>query len=213
MVQPLGSSTSSYATGGSPSAAAPVIHKAELDSAASALGVAYSDLVSALASGKSIAYLASAKNVSLSNVETAILAPAKSTLDGELKNGTITQAVHDQLLQSAQAQVAKVVQWSAGSSAAGTAASTAAMEQADALATLIGTTSTNSGEATLFQSLLGSVPGLTGVGGGAGSATDPLLTPALQQATQSLLGYSSSGQPAGTPSSLASLLQQLNTQA
>ena len=67
---------------------------------ASALGMSETDLNTALQSGKSIADIAKAQNKDLATVKGTLLADAKTKLDSEVANKTLTQAQADQLYQN-----------------------------------------------------------------------------------------------------------------
>ncbi len=68
------------------------------DVAAKALGISSPELRQALVGGKSISTLASAHNVSLQTVSSAIDAARKADLDQALKDGLLTQAQYDALI-------------------------------------------------------------------------------------------------------------------
>ena len=74
---------------------------AELNAAATALHTNPSDLQTQLKSGKSLAELEKAANVSDANVRAAIKTAARGVLDKAVKAGTITQAQEDALLSRA----------------------------------------------------------------------------------------------------------------
>jgi len=67
---------------------------------AKALNISESTLTSDLQSGKTIAQIAQAQNIPLSQVKTTILNDAKAQLDPKVTAGTITQAQEDQLLSN-----------------------------------------------------------------------------------------------------------------
>jgi hypothetical protein len=66
---------------------------------ANALGMNVQDLMSGLQSGKSIADLATSQNKDLAVVKQTLLNDAKTKLDGEVANKTITQSQADQIYQ------------------------------------------------------------------------------------------------------------------
>jgi hypothetical protein len=90
------------------------ISRPEIDAAAKVLGMKPSDLLRALTSGKSIADLAKARGISLDDVKTAMLQPAKDRLAADLKSGRISQATYNQSLAKVQTAIADFVQVSAG---------------------------------------------------------------------------------------------------
>lgn len=67
---------------------------------AGALGMTQADVNTAIQSGKSIADLAKTQNKDLATVKTTLLADAKTKLDSEVTNKTITQAQADQIYQN-----------------------------------------------------------------------------------------------------------------
>jgi hypothetical protein len=73
-------------------------HQSLLDLAASFLGISVSDLQADLRAGKSLADEAKAKNKMVSDLVTALVAPQKSKLDAAVKDGTLTQAQADAIL-------------------------------------------------------------------------------------------------------------------
>lgn len=66
---------------------------------ANALGMTVQDLTSGLQSGKSIANLAQSQNKDLAVVKQTLLSDAKTKLDSEVANKTITQSQADQIYQ------------------------------------------------------------------------------------------------------------------
>src|SRR2546430_15132121 len=72
---------------------------AELNAVAGALGMSTSDLQAQLRSGKTLADLEQSKGVSDTAVRAAAHDAAKKGLDPAVKNGTITQAQEDAMLQ------------------------------------------------------------------------------------------------------------------
>lgn len=67
---------------------------------AGALGMTQADVNTAIQSGKSIADLAKAQNKDLAAVKTTLLADAKTKLDSEVTNKTLTQAQADKIYQN-----------------------------------------------------------------------------------------------------------------
>lgn len=115
MVQPI---PSTYIRAAQGIGSAPHHHgsigRPEIDAAAKALGMKSSDLLHALASGKSIADLAKARGVSLDDVKTAMLQPARDRFVADLKAGKISQASYKQSLAKIQTAIADFVQVSSG---------------------------------------------------------------------------------------------------
>lgn len=71
------------------------------DVVAQALGISATELRVALVSGKSVEDLATAKNVDIATIQTALDAARKAELDQALKDGLITQAQYDGIIQMA----------------------------------------------------------------------------------------------------------------
>jgi hypothetical protein len=69
------------------------------DSFAKALGMTSADLQTELQSGKSIADIATEKNVDLAKVKASVIADMKTQLDVIVKNGRMTQAQEDTMIQ------------------------------------------------------------------------------------------------------------------
>ena len=73
-------------------------HGADLDAAATAIGISTDDLRTALQSGQSLAEIAQAHGVSAQTVIDALVADAKSHIADEVASGEVTQAEADQKL-------------------------------------------------------------------------------------------------------------------
>lgn len=73
-----------------------------LKAAADKLGMTEQELLSALRSGKSLSDVAKEKNVSLQDVQSAMVAAAKPQLDQAVKDGKLTQQQEDEILQRIQ---------------------------------------------------------------------------------------------------------------
>jgi hypothetical protein len=84
--------------------------------AATFLGITTSDLQTDLKAGKSLADEATAKGKSVSDLVTALEAPAKSKLDAQVTAGTITQAQETAILARATTQLTTFVNGSGSSS-------------------------------------------------------------------------------------------------
>lgn len=80
-----------------------------LDAAASYLGLTEDQLRTQLESGKSLAQVAQAQGKSVSGLEQALVADAKSHLDQEVKEGHLTQAQADAMLNELKQHVADLV--------------------------------------------------------------------------------------------------------
>jgi len=77
--------------------------------AATYLGVSEQALMSDLRSGKTLAAVAKAKGKSVSGLEQAMIAPAKSKLDSAVKDGHLTKAQESTFLQMLSAGVDRLV--------------------------------------------------------------------------------------------------------
>jgi hypothetical protein len=73
--------------------------------AAEKLGMTQADLVAQLHSGKTIAQIATDKNVALTTIVDAFIAPRKAHLETLVANGQLTQAQMDTMLATMQANV------------------------------------------------------------------------------------------------------------
>lgn len=80
-----------------------------LATAATYLGVSEQSLVSDLRSGKTLAAIAQAKGRSVSGLEAAMLAPAKSKLDSAVTDGHLTRAQEGRVLQMLSAGIDRLV--------------------------------------------------------------------------------------------------------
>ena len=69
---------------------------------ASKLGISVDQLKSDLKSGQTLAQIAQSKNVSVADLKTAIVNTVKPTLDQAVKNGKLTQAQEDKVIQRIQ---------------------------------------------------------------------------------------------------------------
>lgn len=79
------------------------------DTAASYLGVSEQSLLADLRSGKTLASIAKAKGKSVSGLEAAMLAPAKSKLDSAVKDGHLTKAQESRFLQMLSAGIDRLM--------------------------------------------------------------------------------------------------------
>ncbi|HEY5628860.1 MAG TPA: hypothetical protein VIR16_05055 [Candidatus Limnocylindrales bacterium] len=86
----------------------------DLTAAAKALGMPEADLTTQLTAGKSVAQVATAKNVTLQTVIDAISAADKAEFAAAVKAGTMTQAQADQVLANLTAHVTDEVNGVAG---------------------------------------------------------------------------------------------------
>jgi hypothetical protein len=84
-------------------------HTGPLDTAATFLGMSVSDVQAALKSGKTLADLASSKGKSVSDLVTALIAPAKKNLDAAVTSGKLTQAQETALLNNLTTHVTNLV--------------------------------------------------------------------------------------------------------
>ena len=84
-------------------------HLGPLSVAATYLGLTTDDLRTQLASGKSLADVASAQSKSVSGLEAALLANLKSDLDADVTAGRITSDRESQILANAKTQIAAQV--------------------------------------------------------------------------------------------------------
>lgn len=80
------------------------LRSAEINAAATALGLTAADLQSQLAGGKTLAQVETAKGVSDATVRAALVDAAKKVLDPAVKAGTLTQAQEDQAIQHIQSE-------------------------------------------------------------------------------------------------------------
>jgi hypothetical protein len=79
--------------------------RADLATAAKALGMSESDLRTELMAGKSLAAIAKEKNVSVDTLVAALVAQEKQELADAVKAGRLTQAQADQITKNLQARV------------------------------------------------------------------------------------------------------------
>ena len=84
-------------------------HGADLDAAATAIGISTDDLRTALQSGQSLAEIAQAHGVSAQAVIDALVADAKTHIADEVKSGEITQAEADQKLAALTDRITAMV--------------------------------------------------------------------------------------------------------
>ncbi|PZR97229.1 MAG: hypothetical protein DLM69_09920 [Candidatus Chloroheliales bacterium] len=90
---------------GGPGKGAPVIGQVmqqAIQAVATKLGITTSELMTDLKSGQTLADIAKSKNVSVADLKTAIINAIKPTLDTAVKNGTLTQAQEDSIIQRIQ---------------------------------------------------------------------------------------------------------------
>lgn len=80
-----------------------------LDAAASYLGLTDAQLDTQLRGGKSLADVAKAQSKSVSGLVDAMVADLKQHLDGEVKEGDLTQAQEDSMLAGAKARITALV--------------------------------------------------------------------------------------------------------
>ncbi len=84
-------------------------HGADLDAAATAIGISTDDLRTALQSGQSLAEIAQAHGVSAQTVIDALVADAKTHIADEVTSGEITQAEADQKLAALTDRITSMV--------------------------------------------------------------------------------------------------------
>lgn len=110
MVQPLSPANASALLVAGQTHGQGGIRRAEIQAAANALGMQASDLLHSLKAGKSMADLAQQHGVSLDAVAHAMLQPAQTALDSEVKSGKVDQATRDQMLQRLATRVSNFTQ-------------------------------------------------------------------------------------------------------
>jgi len=85
------------------------VFKANLDTAADAIGISREDLLTQLGDGKSIAQVAQSKDVDVQKVIDAMVADAKEHLADAVRSGRLTQAQADERLEKVTEHTTEVV--------------------------------------------------------------------------------------------------------